>query len=233
MMNDTISVIQAVIRDQLKGLKTADLGVVTEVYSHENASDKNNYECDVRLRDSGLELKKVPVVTQRIGSVAIPNEDDLVLVQFLHGDIHSALITGRVYNDADRPPEAKPYEFVYISPDAKESGIRRIYMEFPKGNKLLLDDDKLVLEMGKTKLTINNDGDVALDSNAKLTINTKGDASIKVQGNLELNASGDVKIEGANVSIKGKSNATLEGSASTTVKGASVKIAGKTDFSAA
>ena len=232
-MSDLISLIQAVVRDGLRSFKTTDLGVVTHVYSHESDSDKNNYECDVRLRDSGLELKRVPVSTQRIGAVAIPNEDDLVLVQFLHGDIHSAVITGRVYNDTDRPPEAKPHEFVYISPDDAESGIRRLYLEFPNGNTLLLDDDKLVLEMGKTKMTINNNGDVVLNSSAKLTIDTKGDASVKVNGNLELNATGDVNIEGTNVSIKGKANTTLEGTAATTVKGTTVKIAGMTDFSAA
>jgi hypothetical protein len=233
MTQDAISLIQAVINDQLRSLKTAELGVVTQVYSHESGSDKNNYECDVQLRNSGLELKRVPVSTQRIGAVAIPNRDDLVFVQFLHGDIHQAFITGRFYNDKDRPPQAKPHEFVYVSTDKVESGIRRIYLEFPKGNKLLLDDDKLVLEMGKTKLTINNDGDIVLDSNAKLTIDTKGDASIKVNGNLELGAGGDVKIEGTNISIKGSANTTLEGSASTTVKAASVKVAGKVDFSPA
>ena len=93
----------------------------------------------MRLRDSGLELKKVPVVTQRIGTVAIPNPDDLVMLQYIAGDIHSAFVTGRVYNDGDRPPPGKPHEFVYVSPDAEESGIRRLYLEFPKGNKLLLD----------------------------------------------------------------------------------------------
>jgi phage baseplate assembly protein gpV len=232
-MIDTIGVIEAVIRDQLHGFRTADLGVVTRVYSHESASDKNNCECDVRLRDCGLELKRVPVVTQRIGAVAIPNNDDLVLVQFLHGDIHSGFITGRVYNDIDRPPQAKAHEFIYISPDQEEGGIRRVYLEFPKGNKLLLDDGKLLLEMGKTKIAVNNDGDIEIDSSAKLTISTKGDATVKAGGNLELNATGDVTLQGANVSVKAKANATLQASASTTLKGATVKIAGITDFSAA
>jgi phage baseplate assembly protein gpV len=232
-MNDAITLLQAVIRDELQSFKTAELGVVTNVYSHESSSDKNNYECDVKLRNSGLELKRVAVATQRIGAAAIPNQDDLVLVHFLHGDIHSAVVTGRLYNDVDRPPEAKAHEFVYISPDSDESGVRRIYLEFPKGNKLLLDDDKLVLEMGKTKITINNDGDVQLESNAKLTISAKGDTEIKTQGNLTLDASGDVSVGGNNVSLKGKSGATLDGSASTTVKGAMIKLAGKTDFAPA
>ena len=232
-MNDAITLLQAVIRDELRRFKTAELGVVTQVYSHESGSDKNNYECDVKLRNSGLELKRVAVATQRIGAAAIPNKDDLVLVHFLHGDIHSAVVAGRLYNDVDRPPEAKVHEFVYISPDSEESGVRRIYLEFPKGNKLLLDDDKLVFEMGKTKITVNNDGDVQLDANGKVTISAKGDAEIKTQGNLTLDASGDVSVGGNNVSLKGKTGATLEGSASTTVKGAMIKLAGKTDFAPA
>ncbi|HEY2963441.1 MAG TPA: hypothetical protein VGJ37_13545 [Pyrinomonadaceae bacterium] len=232
-MNDAITLLQSVIRDELRGFKTAELGVVTQVYSHESGSDKNNYECDVKLRNSGLELKRVAVATQRIGAAAIPNKDDLVLVNFLHGDIHSAVITGRLYNDSDRPPESKVHEFVYISPDDEESGVRRIYLEFPKGNKLLLDDDKLVLEMGKTKITVNNDGDVQLDSNGKLTISAKGDAEIKTQGNLKLDAQGDVSVGGNNVSVKGQTGATLEGSATATVKGATIKVAGKTDFAPA
>ena len=232
-MSDVITLIQAVVRDQLQSFKTAELGVVSKVYSHESASDKNNYQCDVKLRNSGLELKRVSVATQRIGAAAIPNEDDLVLVQYLNGDIHSAVVTGRLYNDIDRPPEAKPHEFVYIAPDRAKQGVRRMYLELPKGNKLTLTDDKLVLEMGKTTLTINNDGDVTLESNAKLTISTKGDATIKAQGNLELNAAGNVTLEGNNVSVKAKANASIEGNAAATLKGTTVKVAGQIDFAAA
>ena len=188
---DAVAVIQAVVRDHLRGFKTAELGVVTAVYSHESAGDKNNYECDVRLRDSGLELKRVPVSTQRVGSVAIPNRDDLVLVQYLNGDIHSAIIAARLHNDQDRPPEAKPREFVYVSPDASQSGIRRMYLEFPNGNKLLLDDDKLVVEMGSTKLTMNHNGDVVVDSaKHNITLTDGGSNLLDIQS-----SQGQVKVQ--------------------------------------
>jgi phage baseplate assembly protein gpV len=232
-MSDVVDLIQAIIRDQLRAFRTAELGVVVAVYPHRSASDKHNYACDVRLRDSGLELKRVPVTTDRIGAAAIPNPEDLVLVQFLNGDIHAAVITGRLYNDQDRPPEAKEHEWVYVCPDDAESGVRRLHLAFPNGNTLTLDDDKLTLEMGRTTLTINNNGDVALASDAKLTIDTKGDTTIKAKGNLELNATGDIKMEGMNVAIKGKTNASMEGTAGATVKGATVKVAGQIDFALA
>ena len=233
-MHDAIGVIRAVVRDQLRGLRLAELGVVTAVYPHEGESDLNNYECDVKLRDSGLELKRVAVGTSRVGFVAIPNVQDLVLVHFLNGDVHNAVITARMYNDTDRQPQAAAKECVYISPDQPESGVRRLYLELPNANKLLLDDDKLVLEMGKTKVTINHDGDLVIESNAKLTVTTQGDASLEAQGNIALKTtSGSVSIEGSSVSLKGTSGATIDGGASTTVKGGSISIAGQTSFSAA
>lgn len=232
-MSDAISVIQAVVRDQLRAFRTAELGVVTAAHPHAGDGDSDNYGCDVRLRDSGLELRQVPVGTGRIGAVAIPNQGDLVLVQFLNGDIHSAVITARLYNDEDRPPVAKRHEFVYSSPDSAESGVRRLHLAFPNGNTLTLDDDRLVLEMGQTTITVSHSGDVELSSAAKLTVATKGDATVQVQGNLELSASGDVTIEGAGVALKARAQASLEGGAGATVKGATVKIAGQIDFAAA
>jgi hypothetical protein len=197
MTTDAVSLIQAVIRDQLRAFKTAELGVVTNVYSHENTSDNNNYECDVKLRDSGLELKRVPLSTQRVGSAAIPNADDMVVVQYLNGDIHSAVITGRLYNDQDRPPQAKSGEFVYVSPDDPASGVRRMHLEFPNGNKLTLDDDKLVLEMGQSKVTVNHDGDIEVNSGSSdisLT-DQNGNNLIKIQVQQgEINIQGQVKV---------------------------------------
>ena len=132
-------------------MHVAELGVVTKTRPHASAGDKENYACDVRLRDTGLELKSVPVATQRIGHAAIPNVDDLVLIGFVRGDIHCPVIIGRLYNDVDRPPVAKDQECVYVCPDDKKSGVRRAHFAFPNGNKATLDDDKFVLEMGTTK----------------------------------------------------------------------------------
>jgi uncharacterized protein involved in type VI secretion and phage assembly len=230
---DALTVIRAVVREELRAFRTAELGVVTASYPHESSSDGNNYECDVRLRDSELELKRVPVATDRIGAVAIPNVDDLVLVQFLNGDVHSAVIPsgGRLYNDVDRPPEAKRHEYVYVSPDPEESGIRRFHLELPKGNKVTLDDSRLVLEMGGTRISVDHDGDVVIESPGNVEISADGDVTIDAGGKLELTAKGDVSIEGANVTAKGQSGATLQGAASATVKGASVTVAGQISFS--
>lgn len=193
MSVDLVELIQAIVRDELRAFRTAELGVVTKVYSHESGGDKNNYQCDVRLRDSALELKRVQLATQRMGAVAIPNPDDMVLVQYLNGDVHSAVIVGRLYNDKVRPPEAKARELVYVSPDRAESGVRRVYIELPNDNKLLLDDDKLVLEMGRTTLTIKHDGEAELKSNDKdITLTDQNGSNLVKIGPQQ----GEVKVQG-------------------------------------
>lgn len=236
---DLVHVLQAIVRAEVGRQRVAEVGVVTELFSHESGSDKNNYECNVKLRDSGLELHRVPIATGRIGLAAIPNVDDVVLVQFVRGSLHGAVVAGRLYNDVDRPPEAKPKELVYVSPDEEESGLRRAYLEFPKGNTLLLEDDQLVIESGDTKVTVKNSGDIEIAGNANLTISTKGDVkvkgdgaiSIEAGGSLSLKAQSDVTIEGLSVKVKAQTSAQIEGGASTTVKGPMISVAGTTSFS--
>jgi phage baseplate assembly protein gpV len=233
MTADAVGVIRAVVREELRGFHFAELGVVTRAYPHESGSDANNYECDVRLRDTGLELRRLPVATSRLGVVAIPDPGDLVLVQFLRGDIHAAIVTGRLYNDAIRPPEARAREAVYVSAHPAESGVRRVYLELPNGNTLTIDDDALELEMGGTTLTIKHDGDVIVESRSKLTLRSQGDALLESQGKLELKAASDVSVKGLNVSLKAMANASIEATAAASLKGPSVKIAGMIDFSPA
>lgn len=236
---DLVEILQAVVRDELRSLRIAEAGVVTAIFPHESGSDSNNYQCSVKLRDSGLELPRVPVATARIGFAAIPSVGDLVLVHFVGGNLHGPVISGRLYNDVDLPPESKAAECVYVSPDAAQSGVRRLYLEFPNGNKLTLDDDKLLLEMGDTKLTINHAGDVELNSNAKVTIksqgnmefNSQGDISVTAGGSLSLKAQSDLKLEGLSAGMKAQTSAQVEGGASTTVKGPLLSLAGTTSFS--
>jgi phage baseplate assembly protein gpV len=206
MTADLVTLVQAIVSDMLQGFRTAELGVITAVHSHSSAGDKNNYECDVKLRDSELELKRIPLATQRVGAVAIPNVDDLVLVQYLNGDVHSAVVTGRFYNDQVRPPEASEREFVYISPDDQESGTRRLYAELPNNNKLLIEDAQLVIEMGRTPLTMKNDGEVVLRSNDQnITIsdqNGSNEVKIEVQaGEVTVKAAGKAVVDAPQIEL--------------------------------
>ena len=65
-----------------------ELGVVEAVYPHADSGDTDNYGCDVRLKNSGLLLQRVPVATGHIGTAAFPNIGDLVVLTFCKGDVN-------------------------------------------------------------------------------------------------------------------------------------------------
>src|SRR5512139_2406819 len=111
-MSTIITTLQEIIRQELRGIRVAELGLVEKVFPHKDSSDDDNFACDVRLKDSGLLLKRVPVATGHIGTAAIPNIGDLVLLTFENGDINQPIIIARLYNDDDRPPLNKADEVI-------------------------------------------------------------------------------------------------------------------------
>lgn len=233
-MHDAVGVIRAIVREQLRAFRSSELGVVTAAYGHAGSSDRDYYQCDVRLRDSGLELKRVAVATPRIGAGALPDVGNLVLLQFVGGAADAAVIVGCLYNEDDAPPKVASHESVYVSPHSAESGIRRLYVELPNGNKLTLDDDALVMEMGRTTVSVKHDGDVELRVGGAMKITADGDATVESKGSIALRTSaGDVSIEGLNVSVKATAQAKVEGGATATLKGASVSLNGMTQFNPA
>jgi len=238
-LHDMVGLLRAIVRSELAATHVAEIGVVTRTLPHGSGSDKNNYACDVRLRDSGLVLKAVPVATQRVGMAAIPNVDDLVLLNFIGGDVHGAVIVGRLYNDVDRPPEAKDQEWVYVSVDDKASGVRRARFEFPNGNTATLDDDQLVVEMGTTKLTIKNGGDVELAGAANINLHCEGDMTLKAKGAVNIEAGGalsakagtDAKLEGLSVAVKAQTSADVKGGAAASLKAPLLTLGGNVSVS--
>lgn len=197
--------IQQIVQDELRSIRTAELGVVQE----QHPSDPDNYACTVVLRDSKIVLSHVPVATSRIGAVAIPAVGELVLVQFVSGDINAPIIVGRLYNDEDRPPENEDGRAVLHLPlgaadqdavhvELKSGDARELTLELGKGLTLNLRDDDPVVEIdagGQAKVTIERNGDVTVKSNNNVTV--------KSQGTLALNAS--------KIAIEAQAQLTLKG----------------------
>jgi len=172
-----IEVIRKIVEAEIRKIHIAEIGVVTSIFPHSSDSDKDNYECNVKLKYKDFELRKVPIATQHIGLVNTPNIGDLVLVSFVNGDINSPVVVGRLYTDEDRPPVSKEEEVIYIPPYSKSSDLRRVHMEFPGGMLLSVTDDDVTVEAGKTTLKLNRDGDIQIESSANLNIQSKGDMS--------------------------------------------------------
>lgn len=238
-MSTIVDTIAAIVRSELSAVRTTELGVVTAVHPHTGADDDDNYGVDVRLRNSGLELKRVPVGTGHIGSVAIPNVDDLVLVAFDHGDVNAPLVIARLYDDVDRPPLSRSDELVFRLPlaEADDKSVlaairnhgdanppRELVIQMPPKITVRVVDGTVTATAGKTELKLDQSG--ASGGTVKvtagrttITMNQDGDVVLDSAGSVTFKAAQDLTME-ANGTIKLKAglNATMEAGARATVK---------------
>ncbi|WP_422050570.1 phage baseplate assembly protein V [Shimia sp.] len=245
-MNDTVSTLQAIIRRELETLRIAELGIVTAVHPHADSGDSDNYSCDVRLKNTGLELPRVPVATGHIGTVAIPNVGDLVLLAFDRGDINQPIITGRLYNDEDRPPINTSDEVIFRLPLAEaddqtiKAAIRNHQTDNPPRELIIEMDPKITIRVtdgtvrataGPSELFIDQTGAsggtvTVVTGGTKITLNQDGDATVEAIGALNLKAQQDVTIEGLNVKIKGQINTEVEAGVQASLKGTITQVEG-------
>ncbi len=208
-MSGIVEAMKKVAESEVGKVHVAELGVVTSVFPHADDGDNDNYECSVKLRDKDVELRQVPVATQHIGFASIPQVGDLVMVSFVNGDINAPIITGRLYNDEDRPPASQAEEMVYIPPYDSNPDLRRIYIELPdKTVTLTIQDEKLTIHVGDTDVTISKEEGVSLTSKKAITISTEDDLSIKAKNvkiesdsETQLNAGGKMTVKGSTVDI--------------------------------
>jgi phage baseplate assembly protein gpV len=239
---EIVEIIRKIVENEVRKLYIAEIGVVTSVFPHSSDSDKNNYECNVNLKYRDLELRKVPVATQHIGLANIPHVGDLVLITFINGNINAPVVIGRLYNDEDRPPLSKEEEIVYIPPYSENSDLKRVHMEFPGGMALSVKDNVATIESNTTKLTLERDGNVQIESDRSIvfsasSIKMKGKKSIELeseagtmsfkslgkteihsQRGLSLATDIDLDIIGRAIDIKSRTSLNMKGSARTSVE---------------
>lgn len=202
-MNSIVGVMQKVAQQEAARIYTTELGIVTAVFPHATEKDKDNYQCSVKLKNKkqpngkDFELRQVPMMTPHIGLVNVPNVGDLVLINFIGGDINAPVMMGRLYTDQDRPPMNKPKEFLLQHPAEKGSafqiddkGIITVTHK-EKKNTVTVDDKKIVIANEKCQTTFEGDkvttenetchlaleADHATLDNGKCSVDLKGDAA--------------------------------------------------------
>jgi uncharacterized protein involved in type VI secretion and phage assembly len=202
-----IDTVRAIVREELARLRSAELARVVEQHPHAGESDKDNYACSVELRDSGIVLKRVPVATAKLGAASIPAVGDLVLVQFIGGDIDAPVIVGSLYNDEDRPPVNADGEAVLRLPLAAGAADAALIVVSTA------DGPALKVQMGGTMVTV-QDADPAVQIDV-----ADGSATVEIAGN------GALKVEsGGNMTLKASGNIDIEAGGTLTLKGATVNI---------
>lgn len=212
-MNDLYDTIQKLIRQELRSQRFAEMGSIQAVYP----KDPGNYDADVVLHATDLVLRHVPVLTPRKGWASLPEVGDLVLLQFMGGDINRPVVMGTLYNGDDRPPENAENDLVLqlpSGPDDKESGFRlEVRQSSPigfsvslKGKKFKLDvqDDDPVVALtvaDSTTVEIDGSGGIKVKGGANLQVEAGGNLTLKASGSAEISASGTLTLKGSMVKI--------------------------------
>ncbi len=201
--------IRRIVQEEMGQVRTAELAVVEEQHADEFAAS-------VKLRDSGIVLRKVPVATQRIGAVSIPAVGDLVLVQFVGGNVNAPIVTGRLYNDEDRPPANDDAQAILHLPlgaggedavhwELHSGDKREIVLKLGKGLELALRDDDPVIELGvdggKATIKIERDGAVTLESKGDLKVTGEGDIKLEGKKSITVEATGELNLKGSKVNL--------------------------------
>ena len=234
-----VSTLQEIVRGEMRRLRVTELGLVDAVYPHGDAGDRDNYGCDVKLKNSGLLLKRVPVATGHIGTAAIPNVGDLVLVVFDKGDVNQPIVVGRLYDEKGRPPLNHPDEVIFRLPlaaaddqtikaairnHAGAAPPREMVIEMPPKITVRITDGTVRATAGKTEMRLDQpDGSggtvTVFAGRTKITLDQDGDVTVEAAGAMSFKATGALTLEGQSVKLKGQTTAEVEAGTEATLRG--------------
>ena len=195
-----------IARHEIAARPVSAAGVVTAVFANEATPD---HAVSVRLRDTGLELPRVPVAVGALGFAAIPAVDDLVIVLFLEGEFDAAVVVGRLYHPDLDPPKHKPGQLALRLPPGEaspkleceiEGDPARVMLKLPGDVTVEIVEETVTIAVGAIEVKLMAAGGGRLEAKAggaALTIKKDGDISLKTTGKLTL--------EGSEVEITGQS----------------------------
>lgn len=212
-MQDIVHTIRRIARHEAQQRWIAALAVVKAVHG---ANGEASHACTVALRESGLVLPRVPIATGLIGSVALPRENDLVLVVFAEGDLHAPVVVGRLYSEEVAPPAHGPGEVVSVLPGDETDATKRIELRVNTpgdGSRQI----SLTLD-GEPKVTLTiADGEILLAA---------GDARLRLAQSGGSDGAAEIKVGGNRVHVAQNGDVTLEAEGKLRLKAAQIEIVG-------
>ena len=204
-MSDLFDSIRRIVREELRQQRHAELAVVQEQHPHADEGDSDNYSCTVVMRGNGIVLRRVPLMVLRKGAASVPDVGDLVLVQFLNGDINAPVIVGSLYNDEDRPPANTSGQAVFNLPlggggvelvvNSEDTSAVELKVGDGLNLKLVDDDPVLTVDVGGGSAVLE------IARNGNLTLNSNNGVEIKAAADMTIEAGGQLNLKGAMVNI--------------------------------
>ena len=206
-MSRIIEIIRRIVHQELAYQRGSLLGVVSTIFPHESADDENNYEVNVRLKYEDLELRKVPVAVGHMGIAAPPKTGDLVLVQFVNGDLNQPVVTGRFYHDKERPPLHKAEDILF---EQRTSDGKLNHLRFAPDGAIYIQRDVTKPEdnsEAKAGIKIDKDGNIELKTGTKIVIGLMNDGNIEIECD-KMTITGNVDITG-DLMVRNSSHSTV------------------------
>ena len=200
-----VELIRSVVRLEMAAARGPALGVVTALHPHAAADDDFNDEVDVTLQHEGAELTGVPVAVGQPGTAAALMKGDLVLVQFLGGDLQQPLVTACFHTDAVRPPLHPEGEYVV---EQRIDGKPRNRVRWATNGEIRLER----LDSGgsaNVTLVLDGEGNMQITAAGKnVTVTCK---TFTVTGNAVIDG-GNLDVTGGTVSAANRgSKTTIDG----------------------
>jgi uncharacterized protein involved in type VI secretion and phage assembly len=211
-VSSMVELIRSVVRRELAAVRGPALGAVTAVHPHADDGDDLNDEVDVTLQHEGVELARVPVAVPFPGVAAPVKVGDLVLVQFLGGDLQQPLVTACFHTDEDRPPKHPDGTHVV---EQRIDGKPRNRFGWAADGQVTVDrlDDS-----GTAVVTVLLDKDGNLKLTAKDKTMTITCTTLTVVGDVQLD-DGNLTVAKGNVEVSDGTVKATHGSGSTTIDG--------------
>ena len=240
MTEQIIAIIEQIVERKLRELHLGEIGIVTEVFPHRAGGDNHNYSCHVRLTNPDaqgnfLELRQVPVATNHIGSVAIPNVGDLVLIAFIHGSLHQPVITGRLYHSELRPPcstvnqivqqlpcdgKKKPQECIEVQmsydPEGRETK-RQITIKMQPQVEIAIDETQFSVKLpeNKTQLQLAHNGKhkgraVVTSGDSKITMAESGAIAVESPKEITIKAGKQLTLSAEKIAITSQGDTQIK-----------------------
>jgi uncharacterized protein involved in type VI secretion and phage assembly len=222
-MQRAVETIRSIARHEVQQRWTSTLALVKSV---QGANGTKQHSCTLELRESAIVIPEVPIATGMIGAVSLPRENDLVLVLFPGGDLHGAVVVGRLYNEEVSPPKHGPGEFVVALPGDEESDNKRLELRLKTPGDGSRDVKLTLAGSVKVELAVDNEGIRLQAQDTELTLKQTGSSD----GKAELKV-GDCKVtmeQGGDVTIEATGNLKLKASKIELSGDTSIKIAGQT-----
>jgi phage baseplate assembly protein gpV len=219
MSGRLLDIIKEVVRQEMTRQRSSLLGVVTEIFPHESEDDDNNYEVTVRLKHEDLELRRVPMAVGHVGIAVPPRVNDLVIVQFINGDINQPVVTGRFYHADERPPlhNADDILFEQRIPDGKLNHLR-----FTADGAIVIQRDVTSPEDNSAALAgikIDPDGNIEIKAGDSIVITLTNEDNIEIKADGKpIDVTCDAMTINGNVVINGDLQVS-GGGTSTTISG--------------